>query len=72
VIVGYITLECDHGDHSKCSGAGIPGRPFGRRTLACQCIHHLVGVVIPDGIRGCISPGVKWVMEEQDAKASGH
>lgn len=56
VTMGYITLECNRGDHSSCSGFGVLGHPFGNGSLKCECVHHLPGVTIPDGIRGCISP----------------
>jgi hypothetical protein len=58
--VGYLTLDCDMGRHSKCPGEGTPFGPEwgrGRRPMStCQCVHHLPGVVFPDGIRGCVSP----------------
>ena len=49
--VAYLTLECNQGQHENCPGAG---RPFGDRDkkLACQCIHHRAGVVLPEGFPG--------------------
>lgn len=48
--VSYLTLDCDHGAHSKCPGFGSPFG--GRRRSTCGCICHMAGVVLPIGMPG--------------------
>lgn len=48
--VSYITLECNRGDHEGCPGAGSSFK--GTPKQPCKCIHHIAGVVLPEGFSG--------------------